>query len=57
MGDIIENKRFRRVSARERAKREAQFRRRYGWQAEHARAMDDFDRIVAEAPAKRQRKR
>lgn len=53
MGDVIGNDRFKRVSARERARMRERFARRRPWEVEHARAMGEFRRIVAEAPARR----
>ncbi len=53
MGDVIDNKRFKRVSARERARMRERFARRRPWEVEHARAMGEFQRIVAEAPDRR----
>jgi hypothetical protein len=53
MGDVINTNRFRRVSARERARMRDRFARRRPWQVEHAKAMRDFQRIVDEAPARR----
>ena len=53
MGDVIHTTRFRRTSARERAKMRARFARRRPWELEHARAMNEFQRIVAEGPQRR----
>ncbi len=53
MGDVIGNDRFKRVSARERARMRERFARRRPWEIEHARAMDDFRRIVDKTPDRR----
>lgn len=53
MGDVVSTNRFRRVSARERERLRARFARRRPWQIENERALREFDRIVAEAPARR----
>lgn len=47
MGDVIRTNRFRRISARERAKMRARFARRRPWQIEHDRAMLEFHRIIS----------
>lgn len=53
MGDVIPNTRFRRVTARERAKLRERFALRRPWEMQHDRAMREFERIVAEAPKAR----
>lgn len=49
MGTVIRTDRFRRPSARARAKFRARFAQRRPWQAETERAMRDFERIVSDA--------
>lgn len=49
MGDVIRTDRFNRTSQRTRRAMQARFARRRPWQAEHDKAMRDFERIMGTA--------